>query len=886
MSHYFNCLITIFIGVFVSSCLPDTIPVTYIGLNTTEIELILGDSDRESFQLIATVSPSDASNKQVHWSSSKGTVASVDHTGLVTALQVDDAPVIITATAEGGLTAECTVRVLKKTISVSEVLLNKTSLEIQPGETATLIASVLPSNAANKELIWSSSDEFVATVSAGKVKGVGSGKAIITATSEDGGKEATCEVTVTGSESDGPSADNAIDLSAAGSSNCYIVSSAGTYKFQPVKGNSYESVGNVASVEVLWESFGTDVTPSVGDLVKEVSYSDGYILFSTADNFRKGNAVIAAKDLSGTILWSWHIWLTDEPEGQVYYNNAGTMMDRNLGATSATPGEVGALGLLYQWGRKDPFLGSSNISNDAVAKSTGSWPSRVYSSSSRGPIEYAVKNPMTFITATSSSYYDDWHYSSRNNTLWESEKTIYDPCPAGWRVPDGGSNGVWSKALGFSSSYYETYDSNNGGINFSGNFGSSSTIWYPASGYRNYSDGSLLGVGSYGRYWSVTPSSYGAYSLHFSYNYGNVYPSNFYSRAYGQSVRCFKEDSSTPPTETPKEYENLSAEGTANSYIVSQTGDYKFEAVKGNSSESVGDVASVEVLWESFGTDETPSVGDLVKEVSYSDGYILFSTADDFRKGNAVIAAKDASGTILWSWHIWLTDEPEGQVYYKGAGTMMDRNLGATSAEPGDAGALGLLYQWGRKDPFLGSSKISNNAVAESTGSWPSAVSSSSSRGTVEYAVKNPMTFITYNSSNTDWYYTGSSSTDNTRWESEKTIYDPCPAGWRVPDGGAYGVWSKALGSSLSYYDTYDDSREGINFSGNFGSASTIWYPASGYRNYNDGSLRYVGYHGYYWSVTPYSSLAYSLYFYYYGSVYPSSISDRAFGRSVRCLQE
>ena len=540
MSHYFNCLITIFIGMFVSSCLPDTIPVTYIGLNTTEIELILGDSDRESFQLVATVSPSDASNKQVHWSSSKGTVASVDHTGLVTALQVDDAPVIITATAEGGLTAECTVRVLKKTISVREVLLNKTSLEIQPGETATLIASVLPSNAANKELIWSSSDEFVATVSAGKVKGVGSGKAIITATSEDGGKEATCEVTVTGSEPDGPSDDNAIDLAVDGLyANSYIVSSTGDYKFQPVKGNSYESVGNVASVEVLWESFGTDVTPSVGDLVKEVSYSDGYILFSTADNFRKGNAVIAAKDLSGTILWSWHIWLTDEPEGQVYYNGAGTMMDRNLGATSATPGDAGALGLLYQWGRKDPFLSSSSISSRTVAKSTGSWPSTVSSSSSSGTIEYAVKNPMTFITANSPSG-DDWHYSSTNNTRWQSEKTIYDPCPTGWRVPDGGRNGVWSRALGSSSLYDDTYDNSRKGINFSGKFGNASPIWYPASGCRLSEDGSLKYVGYLGYYWSCTPNSSVAYFLYVYIN-GNVGPSLSGDRASGRSVRCLQE---------------------------------------------------------------------------------------------------------------------------------------------------------------------------------------------------------------------------------------------------------------------------------------------------------------------------------------------------------
>ena len=150
---------------------------------------------------------------------------------------------------------------------------------------------------------------------------------------------------------------NFIDLSRSGTANCYIVSKSGYYKFHAVKGNSTISVGSVSSVAVLWESYGTDVEPSVGALIKMVAFNKGYVAFQTADTFKEGNAVIAAKDAYGKILWSWHIWFTDQPKEQVYYKNAGTMMDRNLGATSATSGDVGALGLLYQWGRKDPFSG-------------------------------------------------------------------------------------------------------------------------------------------------------------------------------------------------------------------------------------------------------------------------------------------------------------------------------------------------------------------------------------------------------------------------------------------------------------------------------------------------------------------------------------------------
>ena len=332
---------------------------------------------------------------------------------------------------------------------------------------------------------------------------------------------------------------------------------------------------------------------------------------------------------------------------------------------------------------------------------------------------------------------------------------------------------------------------------------------------------------------------------------------------------------------------NLSVSGTANCYVVSNAGSYYFKSVKGNSSTSVGTVSSVAVLWESFGTSTTPSTGALVMSVSYKDGNIYFDTAITFKEGNTVIAAKNSSGTILWSWHIWFTDEPQGQEYYNNAGTMMDRNLGATSATPGDVGALGLLYQWGRKDPFLGSSSISDDVAI----SWPSVVSSDSSNGTIEYATSHPTTFIYYNSRNYDWYYTGSRSTDNTRWttsDKPKSIYDPCPAGWRVPDGGSNGVWSKALGSSSTFKNSslYSSSNKGMNFSGVFGSASTIWYPASGYLGRTDGCLYNVGGYGLYWSASPDNVGACYLYLYSTGSVGPSYGNDRAYGLSVRCLQE
>lgn len=325
---------------------------------------------------------------------------------------------------------------------------------------------------------------------------------------------------------------------------------------------------------------------------------------------------------------------------------------------------------------------------------------------------------------------------------------------------------------------------------------------------------------------------------------------------------------------------NLSSKGTANCYIVSQAGLYKFRAVKGNSSVVVGKVVSASVLWESYGTAVAPTAGDLIQRVVYKEGYVAFQTADEFKEGNAVIAAKDANGRILWSWHIWLTDQPEEHVYFNNAGTMMDRNLGATSATPRDVGALGLLYQWGRKDPFLGSSSISSDTAAESTITWPSAVMSNSIYGTIRYATSNPTTFIAAGS-NGDWYYTGSISTDNTRWTTSrisKSVYDPCPTGWRVPDGGVWATACDLVGRCSA--------NMGMNLSGKFASAANVWYPSSGYLDYYTSELCCVGIRGNYWSASPYGNYAYLLYFdtsHYFDSCLDAA---RAEAYSLRCVKE
>jgi uncharacterized repeat protein (TIGR02543 family) len=139
--------------------------------------------------------PSNATNKAVKWKSDNESVATVTN-GLVTAKAVGNTNITVT-TEDGGFTATCTVTV---TVPVTGVTLNKTMLELDVGDTGTLITTVLPSNATNKNVSWSSSNTAVATVSVsglhGTVTAVSAGTAGITVTTEDGGFTATCTVTV------------------------------------------------------------------------------------------------------------------------------------------------------------------------------------------------------------------------------------------------------------------------------------------------------------------------------------------------------------------------------------------------------------------------------------------------------------------------------------------------------------------------------------------------------------------------------------------------------------------------------------------------------------------------------------------------------------------
>ncbi|MDD2648101.1 MAG: Ig-like domain-containing protein [Eubacteriales bacterium] len=174
-----------------------TITVVITGNSNVEVESVKLNKSSAAIQqastltLKATVAPKKA-DKSVKWTTSNASVATVSSTGKVTAIKGGTA--IITATAVNGTSASCTVTVASR--EVSSVKLSKSALALTTGKTSTLKASVAPSNAISKKATWSSSNSSVATVSSsGKVKAVGIGTAVITATSNNG-VSSSCTVVV------------------------------------------------------------------------------------------------------------------------------------------------------------------------------------------------------------------------------------------------------------------------------------------------------------------------------------------------------------------------------------------------------------------------------------------------------------------------------------------------------------------------------------------------------------------------------------------------------------------------------------------------------------------------------------------------------------------
>lgn len=231
------------------------------------------------------------------------------------------------------------------------------------------------------------------------------------------------------------------DLDVNGSANCYIVTAPGKYKFLAVKGNNRTSyVQDIDDAKVLWETWNDDSEVIANSVVKGASFAEDYIIIEMPETLHPGNAVVAAYTSKGEIVWSWHIWV---PETAIVTKNYGIltpdMMDRNLGALVAAekdvPSPIHSFGLSYQWGRKDPFPGPKAVGSEDNATVAGmelsSTPGDGAADDSKITLEQSIANP----TLLGHSKNGSWIIPEGNDLWKDSEKTIYDPCPPGYRVP-------------------------------------------------------------------------------------------------------------------------------------------------------------------------------------------------------------------------------------------------------------------------------------------------------------------------------------------------------------------------------------------------------------------------------------------------------------------
>ncbi|MCC8062704.1 MAG: hypothetical protein LIO68_05625, partial [Rikenellaceae bacterium] len=403
---------------------------------------------------------------------------------------------------------------------------------------------------------------------------------------------------------------------AMNTANCYIIGYPGHYKLPLVYGNAVKGGGDnqsayqpsaaAASSDYLrgflrhdntaisrpyiYRQFtpadATLVWQDSPGLVTSVSLTDDGESLSFAvpeQTIAQGNAVVAVRDGNGTILWSWHIWVTplvdmDHPATEATTNLTGytyDFMPYNLGwctARTTTYGTAprsvevrftqtgsshtasftltqnngtvttGNNSPYWQWGRKDPMPPAAGTNATAEKTIYGDYSYVV--NNGQGTLGEAVSKPYAYFTGinwtSSGNYYNLWSADNTVSSMNDNAvvKTVYDPSPAGFKMPP---SNAWR---GFTSTGNNSAEKNvSGGFNkgwnfFLGGWQTGNTSFYPATGYRD--NGYMNGVGTYGYYWSAIPSgSTRGYVLNF--NGSAVQPVSTNNRSIGYSVRCVAE---------------------------------------------------------------------------------------------------------------------------------------------------------------------------------------------------------------------------------------------------------------------------------------------------------------------------------------------------------
>ena len=389
----------------------------------------------------------------------------------------------------------------------------------------------------------------------------------------------------------------------ATNSNAYETTATGTYVLQHFQDHAGQPItnpwiektnssayANIDGAKIVWSDEKDLVTsPTIAHVG-----GDGYLDFEVkATDIKSGNAVVAVTK-GGTVVWSWHLWFAPKdalstitvtnhqgvnydftkenlgwkPKGEVTtYNaprtvkvkveqtiaNGGAKLFTVINITQNNGGKKEGSYTLYQFGRKDAFPGmdETQLPQGSINKNAGNNMS----------ITNGIQNPQNFYAWGNSwtdtppagySYYNLW---SADNTTTDNNdnavvKTVYDPCPVGFKMPASNaftgftSNGKNQSGAAINADgtadYPGTKFSAAYGHNFYTNSSKNATIFFPASGCRYFIDGSLSDVGNYGYYWSAVP--YDTYRIHIlSIFWNGVAPLNINYRSCGFAARPVSE---------------------------------------------------------------------------------------------------------------------------------------------------------------------------------------------------------------------------------------------------------------------------------------------------------------------------------------------------------
>ena len=333
---------------------------------------------------------------------------------------------------------------------------------------------------------------------------------------------------------------------------------------------------------------------------------------------------------------------------------------------------------------------------------------------------------------------------------------------------------------------------------------------------------------------------------------------------------------------------NLGKKGTANCYLVTEAGEYKFPLVKGNTEESVGAVAKAALLWETWNNQDAVTPNSVIASVDYSGDFITFATPATLKPGNALIAALDANDEVLWSWHIWIpatpiTDAVEQNYSVKAA---MSRNLGALVDTPATLDpvatveSFGLLYEWGRKDPFPGLGVVSGTGAITVAGTE---MTSQVAPMTVEEAIKNPTVYVIKNETSKDWLPEITDEVGKLWGETEKSVYDPCPVGYMLPQRNtSCGFWDS--GTNLNDRDYFALDADNCCYT-----VGSMIFPLAGYIAEDGEGQKKAGARTIVWSARWDSGTenGYGMYGYIDDGIkFKRAGQVRTRGGSVRCVAE